>query len=439
MMGNTTGFEGVYDSAEKNERVAQMLVAQSFGDKDYTGDTAIPRIKGMKYKYLNSLSDFLKDLTNTQGVDPDTVLARKELAKQQIDLILQAKTKSATLYALKRLDAVQTYKYAPTVYGSGTQDNGTEQALEDKVKKAWKEAIDNLKLLKPSDILTYGVGSGAMMAALEGYGILRRELTGFSTLSFGCVLGVVPVPHVEEIEVARSGKVLKFRATGSVFLAKQQTDSSDAIRITGKLYRDEISWLVLFWYLYYYGRSENEEDISDMFSNPVPYNLEEMRKNARNLQQVNFKRGNPSSYTYRTFPFVSRHVIVPNCFIETVSFESKIEDGIDTVRYAILMRTYEKAEKFKVYKTDDPNIFYAMNNPRIDLAFSRILEFGINVIWRTIQQNFLVANTGSWKVSISKPGIEGNSLTKDTYYNIDVSDVVGTFAMGAMGIVGSGF
>jgi hypothetical protein len=176
-----------------------------------------------------------------------------------------------------------------------------------------------------------------------------------------------------------------------------------------------------------------------MFSNPVPNNLEEMRKNARNLQQVNFKRGNPSSYTYRTFPFVSRHVIVPNCFIETVSFESKIEDGIDTVRYAILMRTYEKAEKFKVYKTDDPNIFYAMNNPRIDLAFSRILEFGINVIWRTIQQNFLVANTGSWKVSISKPGIEGNSLTKDTYYNIDVSDVVGTFAMGAMGIVGSGF
>ena len=62
-----------------------------------------------------------------------------------------------------------------------------------------------------------------------------------------------------------------------------------------------------------------------------------------------------------------------------------------------------------------------------------MFEFTTNFIWRLIQQNAILVNTGYWKVGVTSPGIPGKPHTNDVYYNIGIMDVVSTFAMGALG------
>ena len=189
-------------------------------------------------------------------------------------------------------------------------------------------------------------GTAIQMGFYQNLYMSERELFG----KLPVILGPCPLKHCEYIEVARSGKVLKFRATGSVFLARQEGgDQSDAIKIEGKLYKSEFGFMFLLWALFLYGQSK----FRDMaFINTLKVNnVTDVRK-INDLLMTDSSLQKPSYEYHRTFPFVNRHFIIPNCYIETISIEDKLPLK-DIIRYSVLLRTYTKPRKLVKYVVDE--------------------------------------------------------------------------------------
>lgn len=428
LAGNSGAWEGVYDDKEAAEEAAQHLTRTLFGStskenkaKSIGTGRFVSQIKGM-----NDLLPEIKAYITTLTVDD------KQKAKEYIEGIIAQDSKNGIMKTVKKVLAVKNNKIPVLAYLPVTTSDEIEESTENKIKGFIADAKENLRYLDFKTILTSAVpllGTMGMMNALEGSGILRR--TPELTMSKACFVGPIPLQHIREIEVARSGQKLKFRATGSVFLAKQEGGGTDAVRVSGKFYRGEISILVLILALYEFGAGR----VKDLdLSNPADFNMEAVRTR-KNILQFNTERAKPSVESHNTFPFVSRHVIIPNCYIETLSFEERIENGMSVVSYDILLRTFSKQKSFKVWNSDDPNIKYVATVYNEKLTFHKMFEYGINAIWRYIQSEHFVINTGYWKVGITTPTY-GNPQARDVYYNLDAFDVAGTFAMGAMGLVG---
>ena len=436
LRGNENTYSGVYDSEEQLKESALRLTKQLWGSTAKAresgvitgtfGATVPP--KGMSVAVMKNLEAFLKELSIDQ----------QDKVKEYIDHIIAQKKQKGILLSIKRIISIKDGKLAGSEFIDIANSVEITQSTIEKIKGIWKYSADNDKYVDFGQVIRTAASifdTTAVVGILEATGIYRR--TPGISMTHACVLGLLPLQHIREIEVARSGKVLKFRATGSVFLAKQEGGGDDAIRIAGKFYRDEIVILIALWKLYQYGAAGIDEEFA--LNNAQPYNLADIRKRASNIVKFNVEKSKPTAEVHSTFPFVSRHVIIPNVYIETLSFEEKIEDGINVIRYDILLRTFNKKKAFKTWNTDNPDIKYAITQYDENLTFHKMFELSINWIWRTIQAEKFIINTGSWKVgvtsAVSSAGF-ANTKARDVYYNIQPIDVVSTFAMGALGFRG---
>lgn len=249
------------------------------------------------------------------------------------------------------------------------------------------------------------------------------------------VVGLVPIPHVKEIEVARSGKILKFRATGSVFLANQE-GGLDAIRIEGYFYRVEISWILILWMLFLYGRSEQREIDNDMLTkiiDPISIGgIAKMRK-IMDVTKFNSNESKPSYEFHHTFPIVTRHIIIPNCYIETLSFEERVINGKDTINYSILLRTYTKVKSWDIFEKQGKDGTTSYIGPHLSnmTNMGRMLEPVINMIWRGINASGIIIKEREWKLE----GETDQGL--DVTYDISAEAIAMTTIFSIAGCMGN--
>lgn len=274
---------------------------------------------------------------------------------------------------------------------------------------------------------------GRYASGLASFGLYNSILrTGFHSVddrmvnlqSVPCVLSSIPLRHVQSIEVARSGKILKFRATGSVFLANQE-GGEDGIRIEGLIVRSEVIFIMFLWALFLYGQGRVKE--VENYSYYFGMDLATLKTSQFDITRYNRTLTKPSYEHHWTFPLVTNHIIIPNCFIETISFEEKLELGKDVIGYTILCRTYRKPLGFDIYTSNsEMNFLSPIGNK--NLSMYKVIEFGANATRRFIQANGIFIDESQRKV-----GIEG-AESDDVYYNIDTFDFAATVALGVMGI-----
>jgi len=243
------------------------------------------------------------------------------------------------------------------------------------------------------------------------------------------ILGPVPIKHADYVEVARSGKVLKFRATGSIFLA-QQEGGTDAIKIEGKMYKNEAYTIFpMLWGLFLYGQSRFKE--LESLNPSVLGDLNKVRKmNDLLVTNTNFEK--PSYEFHYTFPFVSRHFIIPHCYIETISIEDKLPFK-DTLQYSILLRTYEKpkeAVKFVLKDKHQEPTGEAMYGFGKKSLSAEICDFSLNAGWRMMNYLGWTVNEQEWKIGSAT---EEGAL--DTYYDIDWSTLASASYLTLMGAI----
>ncbi len=238
------------------------------------------------------------------------------------------------------------------------------------------------------------------------------------------LLGPVPLKHVTYVEVARSGKVLKFRATGSVFLAKQE-GGADAIKIEGIMYKAEFLLMFLLWGLFIYGQSKFKEMENIPGFSGGDVSIFQVRK-LNDLIMTDSTLEKPSYEFHQTFSFVSRHFIIPNCYIETISIEDKLPLK-DVLRYTILLRTYDKPKQVNWAQGKKETRLYGIQSKTLS---AKVCEASLNAGWRVLNSTGWLLDETDWKIgSATKEGV------LDTYYDVDLSTYATISYLTLMGAV----
>lgn len=302
-----------------------------------------------------------------------------------------------------------------------------------------QEVYENVKRfmgkgkLAVTELIKYGVyGSAFAVQELMGHLIERNFIDGllYNVMPIPVILGFIPLPHVTEMEIARSGKILKFRAAGSVFLANQE-GGLDAIRIEGYLYRRERVMILPLLILFYFGTSRIKKIPNEMIEILVGTEaqvLSALRK-MTDVSKYNRQRKVPTYEYHRTFPFICKYLIIPNCYIETMVFENKVVNGKDVISYTILLRTYTKPDAFQLYRgTGNQN--YIGLSLKSNTRFYRIIEAAGNALYRMIRGMNIVIRERDWKI---KNDLKGNDVT----YDIDPIDISLSVQFSLFGILGS--
>lgn len=280
--------------------------------------------------------------------------------------------------------------------------------------------------LKTGKILTPGELGGEVLSYVMGFGAFIFWNTvgqSFMPYTFPLVLGGFPIPHCQEIEVARSGKILKFRATGSVFLANQE-GGEDAIRVECLILPDlEYTTLLYLWLLFIAGKAQIKEIQTFIRSTT---NLSDIRGKITDYSNYNPDLEKPSYEYHLTFPLVTRHIILPNVYIETLSVEDKIVGGKDVLYVSILLRTYRKPSSFIRYEVNIDNHIVGRTNNSMLKMFETV-EYGANIVWRLINSRGLIMDESSWKVT-------DKAKSDDIYYNVKTGDLIWSVILGLHGI-----
>jgi len=304
--------------------------------------------------------------------------------------------------------------------------------------------IDEGRVSRMANRLADAIHEGKLLTGNELARELSRYATGFSSFSIyntiiqtgfhtwdnrminiqsvPCVLGALPLRHIQSIEIARSGKILKFRATGTVFLANQE-GGEDGVRIEGIIVRAEVLFILFLWALFLYGQGRVKE--IESFDN---ISLLAMRTKQFDITKYNATIEKPSYEHHMTFPFVTRHIIMPNCFIETLSFEEKVVFGKDVIGYTILLRTYRKPIGFDIYSVSSGLSLFAPKGNKF-LNMYKILEFSANATWRYINANGIFIDEREWKVGMDGAGSD------DVYYDVDPMSLASSVMLGVFGIL----
>ncbi len=381
------------------------------------------KVKGYTISQWDALTKDIEDLQK----DPSLSLKVKESQHVFLKLVAERKAKSrAILIALQAQDNATLNAIGNLFYSFETPQgskgfvqrirNYIDQITKAKIKGTWKTVIE------AKDELTQKVGSSLSMLMWGGIYQVANQLWG----KIPVLLGPCPLKHADYIEIARSGKILKFRATGSVFLASQE-GGADAIKIEGTLYKAEFAVMFILWGLFLYGQSK----FKDM--NTIPgfgiagvTSATTIRK-LNDLITTNTDLERPTYEFHQTFPFVNKHFIIPNCYIETISIEDKLPLK-DTLKYTILLRTYEKPTE--VTWLEDKKSGSRISGFKNKTLSAKICEYSLNAGWRMLNYSGWLIDDQEWKI-----GSAMDEGVTDTYYDVDWTCVASVVYLNIVGAV----
>ena len=367
------------------------------------------------YGFIKDLEDLEKDPTLKLKVWESYILflkiTKQRQAASRTILQTQLDADDATLNAIGNL--FYTFEKPDGVKSIiAVIKNFVHSVNKAKIKGTWKTVTE------VNDKLQERVGSS--FSILMWGGLYRAGSEMFGPLP--CLLGPTPLKHANYIEIARSGKILKFRATGSVFLAAQE-GGADAIKIEGTLYKAEYAVMFLLWALFLYGQSKfRDMESIPGFSDGGITDASQIRK-LNSLITTNTDLERPTYEFHQTFPFVSKHFIIPNCYIETISIEDKLPLK-DTLKYSILLRTYEKPTEV-TWMDDRATRISGFKNKTMS---AKICEYSLNAGWRFLNYMGWMIDDQEWKIGSA---MEEGAL--DTYYDVDWTSLSSMVYLNLMG------
>ncbi len=381
------------------------------------------KVKGFT---LSQWDAFTQDITDLQK-DPTLNLKVRESQRIFLKLVAERKAKSRAILIAEQAQDDATLNAIGNLFYSLQTPQGVTGFIKRiknyvahinkaKIKGAWKTVIE------VKDKISEQVGSALNILAWGGIYQVANQLWG----KIPVLLGPCPLKHADYIEIARSGKILKFRATGSVFLASQE-GGVDAIKIEGTLYKAEFAVMFILWGLFLYGQSKFRDmktipgfDLGGVTSPTTIRKLNDLITTNTDLER-------PTYEFHQTFPFVNKHFIIPNCYIETILVEDKLPLK-DVLKYTILLRTYEKPTE--VTWLEDKKSGSRISGFKNKTTMAKICEYSLNAGWRMLNYSGWLIDDQEWKI-----GSAMDEGVTDTYYDVDwtsVASVVYLNMVGAM-------
>lgn len=414
------GFE--MSTAEKiADKVVNKVASTTGGGnwlESFTYGTSVERAS----KY-STLSDFFDALGNSSFK-----IGKSDLQK----MIKKFKTRSA----IETVNSfVKQYTQPQVISLRQRWDKYIGNPIVNSKKALQAQMVQNYRDIQQKTKTAVSTLRTKVLSAMTPWTILKSIFylfgTAFSFITDNeAVIGTLPLggmgidspTSVQYIEVAHSNKQVKFRAVGSIFLA-HQIGGQDAIKISGKLTGDlRFYWLTALWILTLLSQGYLEvfDFDSDIVTLNESYDLNQFLRNGTGpvtpLAKVdNIVTEKPSYEKHITYPLITVHEIIPNCYIETFSFEEKVESNKDVITYDLLLRTYVEPEEFLA---DNEHTMYRQAR---QTKTEQVIKYSINFVYRMLKATKEYIN------------IDSNSWKTDNYYNVDAADMGFVFGLALAG------
>lgn len=179
------------------------------------------------------------------------------------------------------------------------------------------------------------------------------------------LLSGIPLGTITEESYAMSNRILKFRATGGIFLAHQDDASEQSLRLVGKAWGyNRYLLLIVLDSLFKYGNTL----VVDNFFRPMQEHLlgnamvEEVLTNTGEYTtkdpwaRVNFNNLDEGREEYHlTFPVITRNRIYNNMYIETYDVVESVEIGLNVLDFSIFLRKFLPSPRPKFAKIEEPD------------------------------------------------------------------------------------
>jgi len=212
----------------------------------------------------------------------------------------------------------------------------------------------------------------------------------FMPIQPSVVIAGIPMPSVGEVSHAMSDRILKYRATGGIFLA-HQPGGEQTLRIIGKAFgKNRYLFLTMLDFLFLYGSTK----VVDLFANapnlttlagpsflviPLLDPKEEIQPQIdpwTEINAINMDEGREEQHL--TFPVVTKTKIYTNMYIETYDFTESIENGMNCVTYTIFLRKYiaDHPYKYSWFKNENNEIiwFYSEDKKSVPISKLRAID-----------------------------------------------------------------
>ncbi len=177
------------------------------------------------------------------------------------------------------------------------------------------------------------------------------------------VIAGIPLGTVTEISHAMSDRILKYRATGGIFLAHQE-GGEVTLRIMGKaIGKNRFAFLSMMDLLFLYGSSKSLDLFTDKLQGIAEVTQLAPSTNPwKEFDKYSLDAGIEEKHL--TFPVITNNPpkTYTNMYIETWEFTQSIENGMDVLNYSIFFRKYKPHYPYLYAETKDeqgvPIYFY---------------------------------------------------------------------------------
>jgi len=262
---------------------------------------------------------------------------------------------------------------------------------------------DKLKQIRNTNIATN--------LSLISYVLGRYYIGNKKRIKPAAVLAGVPLGTVEELSHALSDRLIKYRATGGVFLAHQD-GGNESLRIICKAWgTDRYFFLILLDFLFRYGRGKILDLFKGLTANPLgginaqfqKTKLTEMAQIANPWMLFDAENADEGREEYHlTFPIVTKNRIFSSMYLETYDIVESVNTGMNVLTITLFLRKYRTGypleiikitEKKKGKKEPDINYYYRPEKVKqspIHVKFRKslrwwdsIMDFGLSLLVMT--------------------------------------------------------
>jgi len=313
---------------------------------------------------------------------------------------------------------------------SRTKISNARSALQAKLQATYAK-LKSLEKISLSDLRAKLLQVSTIYKILYSFiSIIGSFVSDIEIVAGGIPLGGMGInspTSVQEIEVAHSNKIVKIRAVGSIFLAHQH-GGKDSIIIRGKLTGDlRMYWLAALWILTLMSHGKIQAISEGQVINNEDYL---MRSGVGSLIRLNrlplsktesIVTQKPTYEKHMTFPVITNHEIITNCYLEVFSFEEKLETDRDVITYDLVFRTYDEPEEFIA------DLQHSIYRQAKGLTKTQeILRYSLNFTYRMMKwaKEYYYLETNKWKT--------------DNYYDVDAIDMATAFGISLAGLTAGG-
>jgi len=260
---------------------------------------------------------------------------------------------------------------------------------------------DKLKQIRTTSIIS---NVSIIATTLSRYYLLNKK-----RIKPAAVLAGIPLGTVEELSSALSDRVLKYRATGGIFLAHQD-GGNESLRIICKAWGIDRYWfLVLLDFIFLYGQSKALDMFANIEANPFKIagggeflSKQDLKETAKIVNPwTNFKRENTDEGReeyHMTFPIVTKNRVFSSMYLETYDIVESVNTGMNMLTVTLFLRKYRapyplqlatvKAINPKTKKTDTTS-WYRSEKVEEESVYNKfkslrwidsMLDFGLSLI-----------------------------------------------------------